>query len=90
MIKVIRFTANWCSPCKTVAPIIDEIKNSNEFSNVNFTTVDIDSDRQLTAQYGIRSIPTVVIENNGIVVQQLVGAKNKFEYEDAIKKSMFQ
>jgi thioredoxin 1 len=86
MITVTRFTANWCIPCKTVGPIMEGIKNDSYFSNVNFITIDIDSNRELASKYGIRSIPTVVIENNGVVVEQLVGTKSRADYEDSIKK----
>jgi len=90
MINVIRFTANWCSPCKSLAPIMEDIKSEmSSDPNIRFSVIDVDSDRMSASQYGIRSVPTVVVENNGVVVQQVVGVKSKMEYITAINNASF-
>jgi thioredoxin 1 len=90
MINVIRFTASWCSPCRSLAPIMDEIKmEMSSNTNVRFNVIDVDADRMTASQYNVRSVPTVIIENNGVVVQQLIGVKSKNEYQSAIKNATF-
>jgi thioredoxin 1 len=90
MINVIRFTASWCSPCRALAPLMDEIKaEMASDTGVRFNVIDVDTDRMSANQYNVRSVPTVVIENNGVVVQQLVGVKSKSDYIDAIQKANF-
>lgn len=92
MINVIRFTAAWCGPCKTLAPIMDEVKSevSSEIPNIQFTVVDVDQNRSMATQYNVRSVPTVIVENKGVVVQQLIGLKSKHEYFQAIQNATFK
>jgi thioredoxin 1 len=90
MINVIRFTASWCSPCRALAPIMDEIKTElSAESTIRFNVIDVDADRMAASQYNVRSVPTVVVENNGVVVQQLIGVKSKSEYLSAIQQAKF-
>lgn len=88
MINVIRFTASWCSPCRALAPILTEVQNEMTTPGVSFKVVDVDGDRISANQYNIRSVPTVIIEKNGAVIQQLVGVKSKAEYQTAIKNAI--
>lgn len=87
MINVIRFTASWCSPCRALAPILTEVQNELSAPGVSFKVIDVDTDRISANQYNIRSVPTVVIEKNGAVIQQLVGVKSKSEYQQAIQQA---
>ena len=64
------FSATWCGPCKTFKPIMNEI--SGEGYSVQF--IDIDQSQDLAAKYGVRSVPTVVIEENGIEVDRFIGS----------------
>ena len=75
MIKIIRFTASWCGPCKMLAPIFGEVQN--EVSGVSFETVDVDSNKARATQYSVSSVPTVVIEKDGQVVNRFSGVKPK-------------
>lgn len=75
MIKIIRFTASWCGPCKMLAPIFGEVQN--EVSGVSFETVDVDANKDRAVQYSVSSVPTVVIEKNGQVVNRFSGVKPK-------------
>lgn len=84
MIKVIRFTASWCQPCKSLAPIIVDVQR--EFPNIVFETIDVDENREMASSYNIRSVPTVVVENNGSVTEVLTGVRGKSEYVNVIKK----
>ena len=67
------FSATWCGPCKTFKPIMNEIVG--EGHSVQF--IDIDQSQDLAAKYGVRSVPTVVIEENGIEVDRIVGSVSK-------------
>ena len=91
MINVIRFTASWCSPCRALAPIMDEVKaHVQDESQIRFSVIDVDADRNAATQYNVRSVPTVIIENNGVAVQQIIGVKSKEEYINAISKATFK
>jgi len=86
MLKVIRFTSANCVPCKALAPIMDQL--SLELGiYAHFTTVDIDRDRAVAAQKGVSSVPTVIVERDGVEIARIVGARPKSAYESIIKKS---
>ena len=67
------FSAKWCGPCRTFKPIMNEI--AGEGYSVEF--IDIDQEQNKAQQYNVRSIPTVVIEENGVEVDRFVGAQPK-------------
>tara|TARA_A100001011_G_C13858756_1_gene654010 strand:+ start:135 stop:380 length:246 start_codon:yes stop_codon:yes gene_type:complete len=67
------FTATWCGPCQRFKPIMQEV--ANEGHSVQF--IDIDSERDIAQQYNVRSVPTVIIEQNGSEVNRLIGATSK-------------
>ena len=71
--RIYYFSAKWCGPCKTFKPIMSEI--ANEGHSVQF--IDIDQQGDLAQQYNVRSVPTVVIEQNGSEVNRLIGATTK-------------
>jgi thioredoxin 1 len=75
MIKVIKFSGEWCGPCKILAPIWKEVQN--EVSGVSFETVDVDVNKNRATQYSVSSVPTVVIEKNGQIVNRFSGVKPK-------------
>lgn len=83
-LRVIRFTSTWCAPCRAVGPILEEL--AHQYSGEGtFMTVDIDKNRELASQKGVSSVPTVIVEKNGVEVARIVGAKPKSVYENAIK-----
>jgi thioredoxin 1 len=75
MLKVIKFQAEWCGPCKALAPIFEQVKS--EVSGVSFQDVDIDVNSALAIQYKVRGVPTIVIEKDGQEVKRLVGMQQK-------------
>ncbi len=82
---VIDFWAEWCGPCKMIGPIIEEI--SSEYGDkIVVGKVDVDNNDDLTSQYGIRNIPTVLFIKGGNVVDKLVGAAPKSTFTDKINK----
>ena len=73
---VLDFSATWCGPCKQLAPIIDEL--SNEYAGrIAVGKCDIEEADDLTAECGIRNVPTVIFIKNGQVVDKFVGSKSK-------------
>lgn len=82
MITVKRFTASWCAPCRALAPILANL--ANEMPGVQFETIDIDNNEDETQLHKIRSVPTVLIVNDGTVMDTIIGLQSKQRYVDAI------
>ena len=72
---VVDFWAEWCGPCKLVAPILEEIAAGNE--NIVIAKLNVDENPQTSASYGITSIPTMNVYKGGQVVKTIIGAKPK-------------
>ena len=71
-IHAIKFGAQWCGPCKIVNTQLDKMKL--EFETINFISVDVDDNPELAKEYGISSLPTVILIRDGKVVDKFVGA----------------
>ena len=69
------FWASWCGPCRMVSPIVDEI--ADERSDIKVGKINVDEQPELAAQFGVMSIPTLVVMKNGHIVSQAVGARPK-------------
>ena len=72
---LVDFWAPWCGPCRMVSPIVDEIAEENAV--VKVAKINIVEQPQLASQYGVMSIPTLMVFENGDVVDKAVGARNK-------------
>jgi thioredoxin 1 len=83
MVKVKRFTAAWCGPCKQLAPLFTQLET--EYPNVSFETIDVDNSPDLVMQYMVTSVPTVVIEKDEQLAQRYVGINPKTTYINTIK-----
>src|SRR5437016_4299447 len=73
---LVDFWAEWCGPCKMIAPVLDELAEEYE-GRVKIGKVNIDEQQALAAEYGIRAIPTLLLFSQGQVADQIVGLKNK-------------
>jgi thioredoxin 1 len=82
MVTVKKFSAVWCGPCRALAPVMNEIKG--QFSNVKFEEYDVDVAYDEATQYGIRSVPTIVIERNGVEMKRFLGMQSKGALVEAI------
>jgi thioredoxin 1 len=84
-VSIVDFWAPWCTPCKIVAPIMNEI--AEEYNDkVKVCKLNVDENRQTAGKLGIRNIPTVIIFRDGKIAEQFVGVKPKPIYAKALKK----
>jgi len=82
---LVDFWAEWCGPCKMLGPILDEL--AQEYSGrVKIGKVNIDEHQALAAQYGIRSIPTLLLFHQGQVADQLVGLRSKRDLKNSFER----
>jgi len=72
MKKILYFSAAWCAPCKALSPVMDSLQGQ-----INFDKIDVDTNTDLSAQYGVRGVPSLVLVENGNEVGRLVGAQTK-------------
>ena len=79
--------ADWCGPCHLIAPVVEELARTYE-GRVKVATLDVDSNPQVTAQYGIRSIPTLLLFKDGQVVDQIIGVVPKSELVERIDANL--
>ena len=73
---LVDFWASWCGPCRMLAPIVEKISNEMP-DKFDFYKVNVDEESSLAAQYGIMSIPTLLVFKNGEMVEQSVGVKGE-------------
>jgi thioredoxin 1 len=86
MVKVKKFSATWCGPCRALAPVMNEIKG--QFSNVKFEEYDVDNEVNEVMKYNVTSVPTVIIEKDGVVLERFSGLSSKVAYINAINESL--
>mgnify|MGYP000642398945 CR=1 FL=1 len=81
---LVDFWATWCGPCRMLAPVIEEI--ANEYAGkVKVGKVNVDDERELALEYGVSSIPTVMVFQNGEIKATSVGYRPKEEIEQLLK-----
>ena len=84
---LVDFWAAWCGPCRMVGPIIDELSNDYDGKAI-VGKVDVDSNQEFAAKYGVRNIPTVLLFKNGELVDRKVGVSPKQVYAEAIDSAL--
>lgn len=72
MKKILYFSAAWCGPCKMLGPIMESLAGQ-----INYEKIDVDNNQDLSIQYGVRNIPTLILLDNNEAVGRLVGVQSK-------------
>ncbi len=86
-LTIVDFSAEWCGPCRMVAPIIHELATEYE-GRLQAGEVNVDENPGITVKYGIRNIPTVLFIKNGQVVDKQVGAVPKSVFKGLVEKNL--
>ena len=81
-VRLMDFYADWCGPCKNQDPILEEL--SEDYPDVEFEKVDVEADQETANEYSVRSLPTLVVENDDGVVQRFVGVTQRDDLEEAL------
>jgi len=79
------FYADWCGPCKTQDPILDDL--AEEWEQVSFEKVNVDEEQDVANEYQVRSLPTLIIENDDGVVDRFVGVTQREDIEAALSEA---
>ncbi len=80
---LVDFWAAWCGPCKMIAPAVEEV--AKDHPEIKVCKLNIDDEPQLAMQYGVMSIPTLMVFKNGEVAQTAIGLRPKNEIEELLK-----
>ncbi len=88
MVKLLYFSAEWCGPCKTQSPIVDELKEES----VNVEKIDIDDNQDIATDYQVRSIPTMIVvsedeDGNETIHDRFTGVTQKETLEDSLESA---
>jgi len=84
---LVDFWANWCGPCKLIAPIIEELAREYE-NKIKIGKLDVDENSKIATQYGVMSIPTLIFFKNGKVMDQVAGACSKSDLKRKIEENL--
>ena len=84
-VVLVDFWATWCGPCKMLSPVLDEL--AAEYSDrARFCKVNVEDEPELSARFGIASIPTLIFFKNGEILKKTVGYREKDELEETLKE----
>ncbi len=86
-VKVLDFWAEWCPPCKVMAPTVQELEKELA-GKVEFVKVNVDEQGELTQKYGIMSIPSYIVEKDGKEVARTTGVRSKEEFKSWIEEQL--
>ena len=82
---VLGFWATWCGPCRMLSPVLDDLAAEYR-DRVRFCKVNVDNEPELSARFGIASIPTLIFFKNGEAQKRAVGYREKYELEETLKE----
>jgi thioredoxin 1 len=84
---LVDFWAPWCGPCKMIAPVLEEIANEYD-GKVKVVKINIDENQTTPSNYGVRSIPTLILFKDGHEVEKIIGAQSKENLKQLVDKSL--
>jgi len=84
-VRLTDFYADWCGPCKTQDPILEDLEA--DYEDVEFAKVDVDEEQDVANQYQVRSLPTLVVENDDGIVDRFVGVTQREDLEAALEEA---
>jgi len=79
------FYADWCGPCKTQDPILDDL--AADWEDVEFEKINVDEEQDVANEYQVRSLPTLIVENDDGVVERFVGVTQREDLETALESA---
>jgi len=82
---LVDFWAEWCSPCRALTPILDELADEYE-GRVKIGKVNIEDQQALAVEYGVRAVPTLLVFHQGQVAEQIVGFKSKRDLKEKVDR----
>ena len=82
---LVDFWATWCGPCKMMAPIVEKLAEETTDDSIKIGKIDVDENPNLASEYGIMSIPTFIVFENGEAVKTVVGMQDKTTLTELIK-----
>ncbi len=86
-VSITDFWAPWCGPCRMQSPIVDELSEEME-DQVNFYKINVDEEPKTAGEFGIMSIPTLIVKKDGEVVEKLIGFHDKTRLQEVLKRYM--
>lgn len=87
MVTIKKFGAEWCGPCRALAPVLEGLKKDFE-GKATFIEYDVDNSPEEAQRYSVTSIPLVVVEKDGVVVERFQGLSSKMAYTNAINEAI--
>jgi thioredoxin 1 len=87
MVTVKKFGAEWCGPCRALKPVLEQLKTEYA-GKATFLEYDVDNSPEETMQYHITSIPVVIVEKDGVILERFQGLSSKLAYTNAINEGL--
>ena len=85
-VQLMDFYADWCGPCKTQDPILEEIEE-DWGERFELVQIDVDEEQNVANEYQVRSLPTLIVENDDGIVERFVGVTQREDIEDALERA---
>lgn len=87
--KVLKFSASWCGPCRAYKPTFEKVSKMDEFSDIQFEEIDVDDNEDLAIKYGVRGVPaTIFVNNKDEMIDRLAGLQTEQALTDKIRSLM--
>lgn len=86
--KFIKFSAEWCGPCRTIKPIVEKLSNEPKYSSIEFKEINIDEDDDdLSGKYSVRNVPTMLmVDDEGNAIERIVGSVSEASLKQVLDR----